>query len=135
MKTKQIRLRVRASLAPPPKIRHYDPQRHTCFIMGWKQHLASAYILARIIFTRLSGFYHLNGRNGEISYLREVSVAAEGQSSPEADTRDVNDRNRHSNSRELMGSKVTTEGQADWLNQVVKQYGQSLKIQFIYIII
>ena len=70
----------------------------------------------------------------EISYLGEISIASEGQSSPEADTRDVNDRNRHSNGRELMGTKVTTEGQADWLNQVVKQYGQSLKIQFMYII-
>ena len=34
-----------------------------------------------------------------------------------------------------MGSKVTAEGQTDWLNQVVKQYGQSLKIQFTYIIV
>ena len=95
-------------------------------------HLGKNYLYT---FTRLFPPKRLSGRNGGISYLREVSVAPEGQSSPEADARDVNDRYRHSNGRELMGSKVTAEGQADWLNQVVKQYGQSLKIQFIYIIV
>ncbi len=58
-----------------------------------------------------------------ISYLREECVSPERQSPAEADTCDVYERDCHGNWGEFVWTQVTTESQADWLDQVVKQDG------------
>ena len=56
--------------------------------------------------------------------LGEVCVPAEGETSSEADARDVDDGDSHGDGGELVRSQVSAERQTDGLNQVVEQDGQ-----------